>query len=1028
MHQRPFVFVPCPLRTLALASVLMFSLSSDARSQTPRSCEWKEGFTVSGLDGTVYDIATLETPEGTQIYVGGSFRAVDGEPANHVALWQDGQWQTLEGSNGIGVDDTVWALEIFDDGGGPALYVGGEFQTAGGLEALHIARWNGISWSAVGPSETPGLTPRLFPNAVPVNDLQTFDDGSGLALYVSGDFSAAGGTAAPGFARWDGSDWSSPIDPQSNIGNNTLAVWDDGSGADLYLGGRRLESGQLISLGPGLEGSAAATASVVWDDGSGSGPTLFVAGRDQAFRPVVQMWSGSNWTTVGKGDSFGQIWDLAVYGSKLYAGGFFDNLDEAEADLVAVYDGVSWSRLDNSPVPTLDGYVVRALHVAEVSKPTLLVGGEFTSAGGIKAPRLAFWNADSAWSAPGSQTPDAGGILGRVESLVEWDDGSGATPFAGGDFRYASGRRVNHIAKWDSGRWVPLTSGGEIGLPGVVHAMAVWDDGTGEALYVGGRFDTAGGKVVKGVAKWDGEKWAPLSGSRGTGVLPSTVYTLQPWKHNSRPALFVGGSFVLAGGIEASHIAAWNGREWAPPNYPYGPWAGEIYSMEVWNDGAGEALYVGGHYSGTATNLFYLDNIAKWDGRSWSNVDPEDSLLHSLVLDLEVSSVEGRKLLYSASSHGVRRWDGSTWQHAGTDDDRISGVARSLQAWNDGSGEALFAGINASSKIGKWDGTTWSELSGPKGAGTDGPIEAMLSRDDNTSLLVGGAFSVAGGIPSAGIGRWDCTGSCSDDPDHFLCLGNTDRFVIDVSWRDFDGNEDEGRVVPFQTDDSGLFYFFDADNWELLVKVLDGCGFNDHFWVFSAATTNVEYTLAVTDTITGRRKSYFNPLGEAAPSITDTSAFATCDAGLASSSGGAVPISLADQGISKFSNTMSALDKTDCVSTDTTMCLEDGRFALEIDWRDFEGNGGSGKVVPDTPSDDSGLFQFFGENNWEVLVKVLDACSFNDRFWIFSAATTNVEYTLRVTDTSTGETVDYFNPLGNAASAVTDTDAFATCR
>ena len=61
-----------------------------------------------------------------------------------------------------------------------------------------------------------------------------------------------------------------------------------------------------------------------------------------------------------------------------------------------------------------------------------------------------------------------------------------------------------------------------------------------------------------------------------------------------------------------------------------------------------------------------------------------------------------------------------------------------------------------------------------------------------------------------------------------------------------------------------------------MVKILDGCGFNDHFWVFAAATTNVEYTLSVTDTQTGITKQYFNPLGTAAAAITDTGAFATC--------------------------------------------------------------------------------------------------------------------------------------------------------
>ncbi len=62
----------------------------------------------------------------------------------------------------------------------------------------------------------------------------------------------------------------------------------------------------------------------------------------------------------------------------------------------------------------------------------------------------------------------------------------------------------------------------------------------------------------------------------------------------------------------------------------------------------------------------------------------------------------------------------------------------------------------------------------------------------------------------------------------------------------------------------------------MLIKVLDGCDITNHFWVFFAATTNVEYTVHVTDTDTGAVQQYFNPLGVAPPAITDTMAFATC--------------------------------------------------------------------------------------------------------------------------------------------------------
>ncbi len=109
-----------------------------------------------------------------------------------------------------------------------------------------------------------------------------------------------------------------------------------------------------------------------------------------------------------------------------------------------------------------------------------------------------------------------------------------------------------------------------------------------------------------------------------------------------------------------------------------------------------------------------------------------------------------------------------------------------------------------------------------------------------------------------------------------LCL-NQHRFRVTVEWRDFDGNEGVARAVT-SSSDSGLFWFFQPSNWELLVKVIDACGLSSSFWVFSAATTDVEYTLRVTDTVSGEIREYTNPLGRAAPAINDTAAFFTCDA------------------------------------------------------------------------------------------------------------------------------------------------------
>ncbi|MEM9555610.1 MAG: Calx-beta domain-containing protein [Acidobacteriota bacterium] len=119
---------------------------------------------------------------------------------------------------------------------------------------------------------------------------------------------------------------------------------------------------------------------------------------------------------------------------------------------------------------------------------------------------------------------------------------------------------------------------------------------------------------------------------------------------------------------------------------------------------------------------------------------------------------------------------------------------------------------------------------------------------------------------------------------------------------------------------------------------------------------------------------------------------------------------------------------TDCVPDATTLCLTlDDRFRARITWRDFQGNTGDGQAVSLEGREDSGLFWFFGEDNLEMLIKVLDGCPVNQHFWVFFAATTNVEFTLTVTDTATGTQKIYANPLGQAAETVLDVEAFATC-
>jgi hypothetical protein len=117
----------------------------------------------------------------------------------------------------------------------------------------------------------------------------------------------------------------------------------------------------------------------------------------------------------------------------------------------------------------------------------------------------------------------------------------------------------------------------------------------------------------------------------------------------------------------------------------------------------------------------------------------------------------------------------------------------------------------------------------------------------------------------------------------------------------------------------------------------------------------------------------------------------------------------------------SAPNPTSCTENASTICLNNGRFALSVAWQTNDGKSGSGTGVKMT--NDTGYFWFFGSTNVELVIKVLDGRAVNGKFWVFYGALSNVGYTLTVRDTQTGQVKTYVNPLNNLAS-VADTSAF----
>jgi hypothetical protein len=387
----------------------------------------------------------------------------------------------------------------------------------------------------------------------------------------------------------------------------------------------------------------------------------------------------------------------------------------------------------------------------------------------------------------------------------------------------------------------------------------------------------------------------------------------------------------------------------------------------------------------------------------------------------------------------VNRSDGSSTQKSSAPNLTVAGalpfgrlLAAPATVYEDGGP----AGSRPAFVAWAWEGAS-ALLAGAAGGGAalatrSGAVDVTEAR--SLSLQVDGSTrdTVEVGVVSAT--------DCPQEP----CLG-ADRFAVDVDWRGFDGGSGTGRPVALATasEDSSVLWFFDPDNWELLVKVLDACGVNGYRWVFAAATTNVEYTLRVTDLSTGQRQTYSNPLGERSAAITDTRAFACEPAGSPGASSARPPSGRARQGrgvwapgswapgswgagLQSSREAREAEAAGGCAATETTLCLNGGRFAVRVAWEDFTGQEGSARVVP-AGGADSGLLWFFAPDNWELLVKVLDACALNGNFWVLAAATTNVGYTLTVTDTETGRTVEYDNALGDRSPAIVDVEAFPTC-
>jgi len=134
------------------------------------------------------------------------------------------------------------------------------------------------------------------------------------------------------------------------------------------------------------------------------------------------------------------------------------------------------------------------------------------------------------------------------------------------------------------------------------------------------------------------------------------------------------------------------------------------------------------------------------------------------------------------------------------------------------------------------------------------------------------------GFPFAGIpplGRFVFDRTDAPDPEPMLLGGG--RFEVTAIWTTENGSSRYATPVVL-TDDTGYFWFFDENNVEMVIKVLDACSFADRFWVFAGGLTNVGVNILVRDTVGGMDRRYTNEVGDPFQPIQDTNAFFTCSA------------------------------------------------------------------------------------------------------------------------------------------------------
>ncbi len=396
------------------------------------------------------------------------------------------------------------------------------------------------------------------------------------AASVHGQICQPGWQADLGAANMDG-------------GVEALRVLSTGAAPALYVGGGFTSGagltfdriarfdGSWSAVGDGIAawthgtfGCCAKVHSLAVFDG-GAGPALHVGGdfmfagtTQQLSTESITRWQGGQWHDLQGGFSFltgcvdcpPRVYALEAFdagaGPRLVAAGSFDIAGGAMMNNIAQWDGSAWSTMAFGVQNFRHGVFESAwISALAVYNGSLYASGHFNEAAGAPANAIVRWTG-STWATLGDGLEPNGDDppFSYGNAMAVFDDGSGPALFVGGEFNRAGGVSVLNIARWDGANWHDV--GG--GVNAQIRTMAVFNDGSGPALYVGGDFTEAGGQPASRIARWNGSAWSAL----GAG-LDSAPYAMAAYTIGGEPTLVVGGWFSSAGGQFSPYLARWVG-------------------------------------------------------------------------------------------------------------------------------------------------------------------------------------------------------------------------------------------------------------------------------------------------------------------------------------------------------------------------------------------------------------------------------------------------------------------------------------